>query len=423
VSTERQYGRRWALPCYLTGQSVSLLGDEAYYVALTWAAAVKGGAAGVALVASIAAVPRAVLMLPGGAIADRFGLRRIMIGSDAVRTVVIALAAVLLLKGGGLWVLAGTALVFGIADALFMPSAAAMPARLVPPEDLQKTNSLVTFLQRVTLLAGAPLGGLLAAGPGPWAAFLFESGTFAVSLLCLAILPLPPLPGAKPTAGAIKTIVRGFTEGPRIIWRSPLLRGLVIINTLSNLGFTGPYNAGLPLLARYRGWGAGGMGLLLSAFGLGAALGALAVAVIRRRLRPGHLIIAAGACQAVALTALGFVHGLPAALALSFTIGVFASLFGTTVTTFIQLSAEPAELVRVMSVANLSSYGSAPVANAMTGVTAALASIPGAFLLGGVIETAAAVAAISFRSVRNIRFPAPPAPDPQPREEQAVAGP
>jgi predicted MFS family arabinose efflux permease len=413
MPTEREYGRSWALPCYLTGQGVSLLGDEAYYVALTWAAAAKGGAAGVALVASVAAVPRALLMLPGGAIADRFGLRRIMIGSDAVRTVVIALAGVLLLNGGGLWVLAGTALVFGVADALFMPSTAAMPARLVRPEDLQRTNGLITFLQRTMLLAGAPLGGLLAAGPGPWAAFLFEAGTFAVSLVCLAVLPLPPSPAAPPTAGAIRTAVRGFTEGPRIIWRSPVLRGLVIANTLSELGFTGPYNAGLPLLARYRGWGAGGMGLLLAAFGLGAALGALAAVAISRRLRPGYLIIAAGVFQAVALTALGFVPGLPAALALSFAIGVFASLFGTVVTTLVQLSAEPAALVRVMSVVNLSSYGSAPVANAVTGVTAALASVPGAFLLGGVIEVAAALAGLCLRSVRNVRFPSPPdAPPP-----------
>lgn len=61
----RDSGARWPLYCYLTGQGVSLLGDEAYYVALAWAATLAGGPAGVALVTSIAALPRAVLMLPG----------------------------------------------------------------------------------------------------------------------------------------------------------------------------------------------------------------------------------------------------------------------------------------------------------------------------------------------------------------------
>jgi predicted MFS family arabinose efflux permease len=360
------------------------------------------------VVMSVAAVPRAALMLPGGAIADRLGLRRAMLASDAFRAVIIAVAGLLILDGVRIWVLAGTALVFGTADALFMPAAGALPTRLVAPDQLQRANGLITFVRRTALLAGAPLGGLFAARLGSGAAFLFEAGTFAVSVGFLSILPLRPLsPDARrPGAGPQRTLARGFTEGPRLVWRSPLLRALILVSSLTELGFTGPYNAGLPLLARYRDWGAGGMGLLLSAFGLGAALGALAAVKVRQRVRPGHLIIVGGAVQGGALAALALVPGLLAALALSLMIGVCASLYGTTVNTLVQLNADPARLARVMSMVSLSSYGATPVANAITGTAAALFAIPGAYLVGAAIEAAAAVTGLCSRPLRAAAFPA-----------------
>jgi MFS family permease len=408
TTDETQPGPRWPLYCYLTGQGISLLGDAAYYVALAWAAALAGGAAGVALVTSVAAVPRAALMLPGGAIADRLGLRRVMLASDAFRAVIIAVAGLLILDGAKIWVLAATAFVFGLADALFIPSAAALPPRLVPTAQLQRANGLITFVRRAALLAGAPLGGLFAARLGSGAAFLFEAGTFAISVCFLSILPLRPLPpqAQEEESGRRRSLVRGFTEGPRMIWRSPVLRALILVSTLTELGFTGPYNAGLPLLARYRGWGAEGMGLVLSAFGLGAALGALAAAKVRKRVRPGHLIIIGGAVQGAALAALAITPGLITALALSLVIGVCASLYGTTVNTLVQLSTEPGRLARVMSVVSLSSYGATPVANAVTGTAAALASVPGAYLVGAAIEAAAAATGLFSRALRTATFPA-----------------
>jgi predicted MFS family arabinose efflux permease len=333
-----------------------------------------------------------------------------MLASDAVRAVIIALAGVLMLGGSRIWLLASTALVFGIADALFMPSASALPARLVTPDQLQRANGRVALVGRTALLAGAPLGGLLVARFGASAAFFFEAGTFAVSVCFLYILPLRPLPTdarlQEQPRQRRRMLARGLADGPRAVRNSPILRVLILVNTLTELGFTGPYNAGLPLLARHRGWGAGGMGLLLSAFGLGAALGALAVTRGRRRIRPGPLIIVAAAVQGAALAALALVPALPAALALSGVIGVCASFYGTTVISLVQVNTEPASLVRVMSVVSLSTYGAAPVANAVTGTVAALTSIPGAYLVGAAIEAAAALSGLLSRPLRAAAFPA-----------------
>ena len=230
-------------------------------MALAWAAAVADGAVGVAVVSSIAAIPRALLMLPGGAIADRFGLRRIMLGSTVVRMTVVAIAGLVMLAGPNVAVLVATALVFGIADAMFMPAASAIPARLVSADRLQRANSLITFIRRVALLIGAPLGGLLVAGPGVGPAFLFEAATFAVSLGFLAVLRLRPLPDvADPRPARVSpawwhTVRSGFTEGPASSGPHRCCAGWSSSAPLLNSASPAPYNAGLPLLAQYRGWG------------------------------------------------------------------------------------------------------------------------------------------------------------------------
>jgi predicted MFS family arabinose efflux permease len=195
------------------------------------------------------------------------------------------------------------------------------------------------------------------------------------------------------------------------------------VGAITELGFIGPYNTGLPLLAHLRGWGAGGVGLMLSVFGLGAALGALAAARICKRLRPGYVVIIAGAAQAAALGGLAFTPSLGGALTLSFVIGVAASLYGTTLVTMIQLSADPGNLVQVTSVVGLSSYGTVPVSNTATAVTAALASVPGAYLLGAFIDFVAAGVALAIRPVRTMSFPVPePEPGSGQAEPVAVSG-
>lgn len=107
---------------WLAAYTASLLGDSVYFLALGFAAAKTVPPAEVGVVMAVGAVPRALLMLGGGVVADRFGPRRVVIGSDAVRCVLILAAAVVLATAApGLWLLVAVSLVFGVVDALFMP--------------------------------------------------------------------------------------------------------------------------------------------------------------------------------------------------------------------------------------------------------------------------------------------------------------
>ncbi|MFD0427732.1 MFS transporter [Streptomyces zhihengii] len=134
---------------WLIAYTFSVVGDAAYFVALGWAAQKVAGPAQVGLVMAVGAIPRAILMLGGGVIADRFGPRRVVISSDAVRAVVIlAAAAALAFSTPGLWLLVVLALVFGVVDALFMPAVGAMPPRLTGRDQLMRVQSLRNLVQR-----------------------------------------------------------------------------------------------------------------------------------------------------------------------------------------------------------------------------------------------------------------------------------
>lgn len=118
---------------WLGAYTSSAIGDNVYYIALSWAAVQAGTPAQAGLVSAASAVPRALLMLGGGVVADRFGPRRVVVGSGAVRCALVLTAAGLLLATSpGLWALGAVAVLFGVVDAVFLPAAGALPALLAP---------------------------------------------------------------------------------------------------------------------------------------------------------------------------------------------------------------------------------------------------------------------------------------------------
>ena len=110
------------------------------------------------------AVPRAVLMVVGGAYTDRFSPRRVMLASNAIRFVVITVLGVVVLAGAAqLWMLYIFALVFGIADAFFFPAQTSIVPALVPGENLGQANAIVQGTAQLTVFIGPAVAGLMIA--------------------------------------------------------------------------------------------------------------------------------------------------------------------------------------------------------------------------------------------------------------------
>src|SRR5438445_10856789 len=113
--------------------TLSLFGDFFSYIALAWLVLqLTGSSLALGTVLVVQALPRAVLMVVGGALADRLSSRLTMLGSMGLRATFVAPLAVLVLTGSvQMWEFYGIAVVFGVVDAFFMPAQNSILPRVV----------------------------------------------------------------------------------------------------------------------------------------------------------------------------------------------------------------------------------------------------------------------------------------------------
>ncbi|WP_055518571.1 MFS transporter, partial [Streptomyces aurantiacus] len=292
---------------WLGAYVASATGDNVYYVALSWAAVQSGSPSQAGLVMAVSAAPRALLMLGGGVIADRFGPRRVLIVSNGVRcAAVVAVALLLAVSSPGLWLLGLLALVFGVVDAVLMPALGALPARITARGQLARVHGMRGMASRLANVVGAPLGGLGVALGGAAVAFGAAALLFAVALPLLTAVRMRRRPQELPVGQELpaRPAVRELRDGLDHIRRNPVLARLVLVIALSDLGFVGPMNVGLTLLADERGWGASGMGWVLAGFGAGAGAMSLLLTVRGLAPRAGPVLSAAIPAGAGAVGAL-----------------------------------------------------------------------------------------------------------------------
>ncbi|MGW2181991.1 MFS transporter [Streptomyces sp. NPDC001732] len=391
---------------WLGAYTASMIGDSVYYMALAWAAARTGSETQTGLVLAAGSIPRAVLMLGGGVLADRIGPRRVVIGSDAARClVVLGLAGALLLTSPALWLLIAVGLVFGVVDALFLPAVGALPPRITAAGELARVQGMRGLATRTANVVGAPLGGVAVAFGGPTLAFAVAGVLFAVSLpllLSLRIRPLPDQEDAEPSG----TVSHDLADGLRHIRRHPLLGPLMLVVAVSELGFAGPLNLGLVLLARERGWGASGMGWIVAAFGIGAGASALLLAVRGRVPRAGLVMCLTVLVGSVAIGAMAHLPSVALAVVAAVCVGLFAGLGGALCGALIQTVTEPAYLGRVTSVSTLFTHAIAPLGYPVTGAAVAAWGTGPVFVVSAAVCAAGALTGLAITGLRRAELPA-----------------
>ncbi|MFI8345997.1 MFS transporter [Streptomyces sp. NPDC085596] len=391
---------------WLGAYTASMLGDNVYYIALSWAAVRAGSPSEAGAVMAASAVPRALLLLGGGVIADRFGPRRVVVGSDAVRcAAVLAVAALLFVTTPGLWPLAALALVFGTVDAVFMPAVGALPARITAPGQLARVQGLRGLAIRIAGVVGAPLGGLGVATGGAAAAFGLAGLLIALSLPLLITVRLRPLP-ADENARERGTAWADLADGLRHVRRHRVLGPLMLAIALGDFGFVGPLNVGLTLLADRRGWGASGMGWVLAGFGVGAGAVSALLAVRGRVPRAGLTAACSILAGSVAIGALAYVPRLAGAVGVALLIGLLAGLSGAMCGALLQTQADPAYLGRITAVASLVSLGLAPLSMPFAAAAIGAFGLGPVFVASAVVCGLGGVVVLCFPHLRRAELPA-----------------
>lgn len=391
---------------WLAAYTSSMIGDSVYYIALSWAAVQAGSPSQAGMVMAVSALPRALLMLGGGVIADRVGPRRVVIGSDIVRcAAVLAVAGLVFFTSPGLWPLAVLALVFGTVDAVFMPAVGALPARVTTRGQLTRVQGMRGLGIRFASVVGGPLGGLGVAVGGAAAAFALAGLLIAVSVPLLISVRVRELPADDRTPARGNTAWRDLVVGLRYVRRHRVLAPLMLAIALGDLGFVGPLNVGLTLLADERGWGAAGMGWILAGFGVGAGAASLLLTVRGRLPHAGQVAAYSILAGSVAIGALAFVPSVVTAVGAALLIGLLAGLSGAMCGALLQTQADPAYLGRVTAVSSLVSLGLAPLSMPLSAAAIGAWGTGPVFVVSAVVCGLGGVVVLRVRDLRRAELP------------------
>ncbi|SCF24391.1 Predicted arabinose efflux permease, MFS family [Micromonospora viridifaciens] len=274
----RDFLRLW------TATAVSNLGDGVTLVAgPLLVASLAPAPAAVAAAAFAPQLPWLLFALVSGALVDRLDRRRLIIGVNLGRCLVLAALAAAVLAGVATVPLICLAFFLaGVGETLADTAAGALLPSVVPPERLEQANSrlFATFVIG-NQFAAKPLGAYLfvvaAALP-----FGFDAATFGLAALLLALLRWRPVPPAATVdAGSRRSLRADIAAGVRALWGVPVLRTLAGCIAVMNVAFCAAF-AAFVLYARQRlGLTEVGYGLLLTA----SALGGLAGSTLATRLR------------------------------------------------------------------------------------------------------------------------------------------
>src|SRR5881409_125747 len=170
---------------------LSLVGDFFSYVALAWLVLqLTGSSLALGTVLVVQALPRAVLMVVGGALADRLSSRLTMLASMGLRATFVAPLAVLVLTGRvQMWEVYGIAVVFGVVDAFFMPARNSILPRVVADRELEPGNAVLNVTAQASVILGPVLGGVIVAVLGIGWAFTGDAACFVIGFLFILWLP------------------------------------------------------------------------------------------------------------------------------------------------------------------------------------------------------------------------------------------
>lgn len=375
-----------------TGETISVVGDHFHFVALAWLTLQLTGS-GLALgsVLMVAAIPRAVFMIVGGALSDRWSPRSLMLYSNAVRAVLVGIVAALVLSGQvQLWHLYVMGAAFGVVDALFYPALQSIVPMLVDEATLPPANALLQGSQQLAGLIGPAIAGFVVAAVQTGPAFVVDSVSFAVAAAALLFVV-----GGRRAVGSAEahpSLLGGIRAGFGYAWGDLGVRALILLTAAFNFAVTGPLLVGLPFLSEHSlGGGSATFGVLLSAFGAGSVLGAIAAGAIPRVPRLGAVVLAIAVALGAAMSLIGVAPNVPSAFGLLAAMGLGAGFINVHIISWLQGRTAEEMRGRVLSIVMLGSIGLAPFSYAVAGLVVDLGAVAVMFAIGGAIMAAAAL--------------------------------
>jgi MFS family permease len=264
-----------------SGQTVSLIGDSAFLVAIGWKTYTfthSKGSLGFVLMANAAAMLATLLI--GGALADRYSRRMLLIASDLVRAVVVAGLATVDATGhlSLTWLIVFAAGV-GLGDGFFQPAFGGMVPLVVEEGHLASANSLIALARNGSLLVGPGIAAGIYQATGSAVVFGLDAWSFVFSA-GLVWFARPRRIEPEENEGFFAGIGDGFRYVAQIPW---LWMTIAIASIILMIGVA-PFQVLLPTLVKQHFHrGVGSYGLLFTLTGVGMVIGTMTFGQLNTR--------------------------------------------------------------------------------------------------------------------------------------------
>lgn len=389
---------------FFWGQLISLVGTWMQQTAMSWFVyQITNSKLLLGVVAAVGSAPMMLSSIWGGSLADRHPKRSILVATQSAQMV----CAFLLATGAWLGFASPLFIIIiaalnGIAMGFDMPARQAFTVEMASREDLLNAISLNSSIVNGARVVGPSVAGLMIGAVGVAMCFFLNGLSFVAVIAGLLLMRLPPSEPKVHVASASEHAWEG------IVYSMNHQRVRTILLLFLAIGIFGwSYTVLMPAFARdVLGRGANGYGVLMSASGTGAFVGALVVATYGHLFAPRRLALSGVWLFAASLCALALARNFYLALAFLFVAGFGMLLFFSTSNTVLQTIVPDEMRGRVMGVWSLVFGAMIPLGSLEAGAFAHWAGTSFALGFGAIICALSALVtlfAIQRREARSVK--------------------
>jgi MFS family permease len=348
-----------------------------------------GSASYVALISFAQLGPLLLLSMVGGAVADRFDRRTVLIVVSVEQLLFsFAIAALVTAPNPNLALLLGLVFAIGIGQAIYAPAYSALIPTLVDREDMAGAISLNSANMNLSRVIGPAIGGVLYAKVG--ASWVF-AGNAVTYLFIIAALWGVELPRVVRDEGESR--LQRILGGLRVARRDRVVGRCLTTMVLFSF-FCLPIAVLMPVLAHANlgiEENTAAYGLLYASFGLGAVVGAISIGTVLAHQDLAKVVRVGLAGFGVALAAFALVRVPAAGYPIVFLVGCGYFATVTSLSTVLQQQLDDAVRGRVMALWIMAFGGTVPIGALVAGPLSDRVGITAVLLVGSAVAAALAV--------------------------------
>ena len=380
---------------YSAGVLLSLIGNWVEAAAYGYVVLLLGGsAATLGLIGFLNTIPNLVFALPAGALADRYDRRKLLLIFQSLNMALAAALAVTWQTGtltvGLLGVLA---VLGGILGTLSFAPFQAMLAATVPKRDLESAVAINSLSLQVARFFGPAIAGFLLAVAGPTWVFGVNAASFVAVLGTLVLLP-----ASRPVRSAAATGGGAISEAFRYVFGQRSLAAMMVLMLVAGLFGTPPVAFMIPAIVRYNlHAGAGTLGAIMAAIGLGSLLGSIALLRLSSRPNKGEPLLVGFVVTGAALAGIGASTNAWLSLALAFVGGIAGVLFVGLSSVVVQAMSSDEIRARALAIWAAAFVGMLPFGALLTAGLAAVIGPGGAVFVDGIAVVVGAIVVVALR--------------------------